>query len=106
MKHLTASRHQFNYYDSFGISEQLSEKTIIPLLQGRPIFLVVDGKFYKRLEEQGLDFSYIKENFGIDYLNNSRRENLLALEKIGKFTLDWKRKDWCTIGMLVFLIKY
>ena len=87
-------RHQFNYYDSFGISEQLSEKTIIPLLQGCPIFLVVDGKFYKRLEEQGLDFSYIKENFGIDYLNNSRRENLLALEKIGRFTLDWKREDW------------
>ena len=34
-------------YEKFGISDQISEKTILPLIQGCPIFLTSDGKLIK-----------------------------------------------------------
>ena len=60
----------------FGISDQISEKTILPLIQGCAIFLTSDGKINKKLEDYGFNFSYLKDDFGIDYLTNNEEKIL------------------------------
>ena len=77
-----------------GISDQISEKTILPLIQGCAIFLTSDGKINKKLEEYGFNFSYLKDDFGIDYLTNSRRENIESLKKINEVTRNWNEETW------------
>jgi len=85
---------QFGWLDKFGIADQISEKTILPLIQGCAIFLTSDGKINKKLEDYGFNFSYLKDDFGIDYLTNSRRENIESLKKINEVTKNWDSQDW------------
>lgn len=71
---------------------QLSEKTFNTFLNGTLPFIIESGEFYKKLSEYGFDFSYLKNEFDIDYENNTLEENFL---KIKDFTN--KLKDM-TIG--------
>tara|TARA_B100000085_G_scaffold198644_1_gene182235 strand:- start:588 stop:2660 length:2073 start_codon:yes stop_codon:yes gene_type:complete len=85
---------QFGWHEKFGIADQISEKTILPLIQGCAIFLTSDGKINKKLEDYGFNFSYLKDNFGIDYLKNTRRENIESLKKINEVTKNWDSQGW------------
>ena len=57
-------------------------------------FLTSDGKINKKLEDYGFNFSYLKDDFGIDYLTNSRRENIESLKKINEVTRNWNEETW------------
>jgi hypothetical protein len=66
---------------------QLSEKTFNTFLNGTLPFIIESAEFYKKLLEYGFDFSYLKEEFDIDYENNTLEENFL---KIKDFTTKLK----------------
>tara|TARA_Y100000592_G_scaffold826_1_gene1357 strand:- start:2499 stop:4568 length:2070 start_codon:yes stop_codon:yes gene_type:complete len=87
-------KEQNGWLDKFGIADQISEKTILPLIQGCAIFLTSDGKINKKLEDYGFNFSYLKDDFGIDYLTNTRRENIESLKKINEVTENWDSQGW------------
>lgn len=59
---------------------QISEKTILPILNGNLPFIVHDGLIYKKLEDIGFDFSYLKNVFGIEYKTNSFKQNADSIE--------------------------
>lgn len=59
---------------------QLSEKTFNTFLNGTLPFIIESGEFYKKLSEYGFDFSYLKNEFDIDYENNTVEENFLKIK--------------------------
>lgn len=75
----------FPYPKTKILNLQFSEKTLIPLLSGNLPFIIHDGLIYKKLEEIGFNFGYLKEIFDIDYKVNSLIENLNSIELIVKF---------------------
>lgn len=67
---------------------QISEKSLLPILNGNLPFIVHDGLIYKKLEEIGFDFSYLKELFDIDYKNNSYKQNGDSVQLFVNFIKD------------------
>ena len=65
-----------------------SEKIIIPLLCGNLPFGIVDKTYYQYFIDAGFDFSYLFTIFGIDYLNNSARQNYEMIPNFVKFLKD------------------
>lgn len=65
-----------------------SEKVVIPLLCGNLPFAIVDKNYYRIFTEAGFDFSYLFTIFGIDYLNNSARQNYEMIPSFVKFLKD------------------
>lgn len=59
---------------------QLSEKTFNTFLNGTLPYVIESADFYKKLSEYGFDFSYLKEEFGIDYENNTLEDNFLKIK--------------------------
>lgn len=59
---------------------QISEKSILPILNGNLPFIVHDGLIYQKLEDIGFDFSYLKNIFGINYKTNSFKQNADSIE--------------------------
>lgn len=59
---------------------QISEKSILPILNGNLPFIVHDGLIYQKLEDIGFDFSYLKNIFGINYKTNSFKQNVDSIE--------------------------
>lgn len=57
-----------------------SEKSLIALSSGNLPFIIHYGEYYKKLEEVGFDFSYLKTLFNIDYRENNLRENFESIE--------------------------
>jgi hypothetical protein len=62
-----------------------SEKSLIALSCGNLPFVVHHGKYYKRLESAGFDFSYLKTVFDIDYKENNLRQNFESIDKFVYF---------------------
>lgn len=67
---------------------QISEKSLVPILNGNLPFIVHDGLIYRKLEEIGFDFSYLMELFGIDYKNNSYKQNADSVQLFVNFIKD------------------
>ena len=59
---------------------QISEKSILPILNGNLPFIVHDGLIYQKLEDIGFDFSYLKNIFGINYKTNSFKQNADSID--------------------------
>ena len=76
---------------------QLSEKTFNTFLNGTLPFIIESAEFYKKLLEYGFDFSYLKEEFDIDYENNTLEENFL---KIKDFTTKLKNMSIVEVNSL------
>ena len=58
----------------------MSEKTFNTFLNGTLPYVIESADFYKKLSEYGFDFSYLKEEFGIDYENNTLEDNFLKIK--------------------------
>jgi hypothetical protein len=64
---------------------QISEKSLLPILNGNLPFIVHDGMMYEKLEEIGFNFGYLKEIFNIDYKPNSFKQNADSVSLILDF---------------------
>ena len=73
---------------------QLSEKTILSILSGNFTYIIKEGEFYQRLEDDyGFDFSYLKKVFGIDYRNLNEKTKITEVDKIAKVVKNTTMSD-------------
>ena len=63
----------------------ISEKLFISLSAGTLPFIVHYGQFYVELEKEGLDFSYLKTVFDINYRENNLKQNFDAIDNFVGF---------------------
>jgi hypothetical protein len=82
-----------------------SEKGVIPLHVGNLPFIVHYSEYYNELEKIGLDFSYLKSLFDIDYKNNSLIENFKSIDKFISYfrdtSLESIKKDYQSLSHIV-----
>lgn len=82
----TYQKYWKNYDENYSPTQlQMSEKIMMPIGAQNLIWIVEDKNYYRKLEEYGFNFSYLKEIFGIDYLNNSFIKNLKETDKVIKY---------------------
>lgn len=82
-----------------------SEKGIIPFYSHNLPFIITHSDYYLGFEKIGLDFSYLKTLFDIDYRTNTLKENFESIEKFVSYfkenDLDTIKKDFARFSHII-----